>query len=68
MEMIDVESSNLDSIGYDEPTREMNIAFNDGSLYAYYNVPPDIWNGFQNASSAGQYFHQNIKGKYEHYR
>ena len=35
------------------------ITFNNRSVYTYYNVPRDVFNGLVNADSAGKYFNKN---------
>lgn len=62
MTMQPVSSSNIASIGYENGL--LHIRFHSGGLYAYYNVPTSIYNGFMNASSHGSYFHSHIKGRY----
>lgn len=69
VEMIEVTSSNIHSIGYDETSSTLYIRFRDGlKLYRYEPVPPAIWIGLRLATSAGQFFTEQIKGyfKYEH--
>ncbi|TZE80651.1 KTSC domain-containing protein [Calorimonas adulescens] len=61
MERQNVQSSNLRSIGYDQTTQTLEIEFNNGGIYQYYNVPQIIYEGLLNASSHGKFFHQYIK-------
>ena len=56
-----VESSNIASIGYDANSNTLEIAFNHGGVYQYFNVPESVYGGLMNASSHGQYFDRNIK-------
>ena len=64
MQMIQVSSSNINSIGYDKNLEVLRIEFHEGNLYEYYNVPNSIYNGLMSATSKGSYFHENIKNKY----
>ena len=64
MEMIDVSSSNILRIGYDESTALLIIEFKDGSSYEYYDVPQYEYDGLMIAESHGKYAHQNIYKKY----
>ncbi|MDR2666727.1 MAG: KTSC domain-containing protein [Holosporales bacterium] len=57
-----VDSSDLACVGYENGT--MHISFQNGGLYAYYNVPMSIHRELMNAPSHGRYFHTYIKGKY----
>lgn len=68
MFMMSVSSGNLDSAGYDECLKILHIQFNNGSLYEYYDVPKNIYLGLITASSAGKYFAEYIKGKYNYSR
>lgn len=64
-----VNSSNLESIGYDATYQLLEIEFNSGSVYQYYGVPESIYQGLMSASSHGQYFDREIKkGGYSYNR
>lgn len=41
------------------------IMTTDKQDYLYQNLPIDIWTGFKNASSFGQYYNSNIKHRYQ---
>ncbi len=56
-----VDSSNLASVGYDSQSQTLEIEFNHGGIYQYFNVPSSIHNGLMGASSHGEYFDRNIK-------
>lgn len=59
-------SSNIKEIGYDGETRELTVTFVNKSQYAYADVPPEIFEDFALAESAGRFFHQKVKGKFEY--
>ncbi len=61
MERTPVQSSNLESVGYDHVSLTLEIAFLNGSAYQYFDVPEHIFDGLMGASSKGSYFNQNIK-------
>lgn len=61
-----VYSSDLYSVGYENGTLE--IAFNSGGVYQYYNVPYSLYQGLMSASSHGKYFHAYIKNGYSYSR
>lgn len=61
MERVQVESSNLASVGYEPETTTLEIEFHNGGIYQYSGVPEDVHQGLMNAGSKGSYFHQNIK-------
>jgi hypothetical protein len=63
-----VSSSNLRSVGYDPRTQTLEIEFNSGDIYQYFNVPAIIYQGLMSAGSHGKYFNQNIKKTYHYLR
>ena len=63
MERISIQSNNIVSVGYDSETEILEIEFNNGA-YQYSGVPKVVHSGLMSASSAGSYFHRNIKDKY----
>lgn len=56
-----VESSNLASVGYDVENEILEIEFNKGGVYQYFDVPENVYEELMSASSHGQYFDRNIK-------
>jgi hypothetical protein len=38
----------------------------DKQDYLYQNLPLEVWTGFKNASSFGQYYNANIKNRYQY--
>jgi hypothetical protein len=61
MERVQVESSNLASVGYEPETTTLEIEFHNGGVYQYSGVPEDVHQGLMNAESKGSYFYHNIK-------
>ncbi len=61
-------SSNLEHAKYDETNQKLTIGFKTGALYEYTDVPMDVWEGLINASSAGSFFHQAIRGAFNYAR
>lgn len=62
--MAAVESSNVESIGYDESAQILRVKFISGGTYDYKNVPVMEYEQLKNASSIGSYLNRNIKGSY----
>lgn len=60
MQLIPVSSSNIFSIGYEENT--LYVQFHSGALYAYYNVPEDVYHALMSAPSHGKYLAAHVKG------
>ncbi len=63
MDRVSIRSSNIESVGYDSESETLEIEFDNG-VYRYSGVPEVVHRGLMSASSAGRYFHGNIKGKY----
>ena len=65
-----VESTAIDSVGYDPDTAVLEILFTSGELYRYFAVPPSVHRGLLDADSAGRFFAQRIRHVYpdEHVR
>lgn len=61
MNRIPVNSSNINSIGYDILSAILEVEFKDGSIYRYYDVPDYIYKELMNAKSYGQFLSENIK-------
>ena len=64
MQRTPVSSSNLASVGYDASSATLEIAFNEGGVYQYYQVPESVYHGLMAASSKGRYFDSMIKKVY----
>ncbi|MDR3782608.1 MAG: KTSC domain-containing protein [Candidatus Nitrosotalea sp.] len=64
MERIRVKSSNLRSIGYDEPTQILEIEFQQGGTYQYFGVSKKIYDNLMKALSPGEYYERFIKNRY----
>ena len=59
-------SSNLRSVGYSDNVLE--IEFNSGGIYQYFNVPVEVFFRLMSAPSHGKFFHANIKNRYYYKR
>jgi len=66
MEMINVASSNIESIGYDGFLLRLRIKFlTSEKVYSFDSVPPELHKEFMESESKGRFFYQRIKGKYD---
>lgn len=63
-----VASSNLRSVGYDEPSETLEIEFLSGGIYRYFNVPVNLYRKLMQASSKGRFLHQYIKNAFPYSR
>lgn len=58
-------STAIRAASYNAATMTLTIWFTrSGRSYDYYNVPPQIWQRLQMASSAGEYFNHFIRDQY----
>ena len=66
MDRIHVNSSNIESIGYENSSQTLEISFINSGIYQYYGVPYDIYQGLMNADSHGRFLHQYIKNNFSY--
>jgi len=66
MKRTPVTSSNIASIGYNEQQSLLEIEFNNGGVYQYYDVPISVYQEQLNASSHGKYFAEKIRNNYQY--
>lgn len=60
-----VNSSALQSIGYDAEKHILELEFRDeGGVWQYFNFKPAAYKKFVNSESLGHFFVTRIKGKY----
>jgi hypothetical protein len=62
MDMINVDSSNLAAVGYDEESSILQVEFKNGGTYQYFDVPENLFEGLRDADSVGGFLAKNIKG------
>jgi len=65
MQMIHVNSSAIQSAGYDPDTQQMKVKFNQGQTYNFCRVPEHIFKGLISAASKGTYYNSHIRGRYQ---
>jgi hypothetical protein len=63
-----IHSSMIASAGYDKKKSVLEIEFNSGAIWHYYDVTEKIFEGLKKSSSAGRYFDDYIKDEYEEMR
>lgn len=68
MKRIPVSSSNVASIGYDPKTHTLEVEFQNGNVYQYFDVPQDVYDAFNGAESTGKFLNSQIKGCYRYAR
>jgi hypothetical protein len=63
-----VSSSSLASVGYDAGQSILEIEFQSGSVYEYFDVPQTVYDGLMAAGSLGWYFDEHVKRAGYRYR
>lgn len=64
--MKSVNSSNIDSIGYNATKKQLFVKFKNDTIYVYKDVPKDVWNELQNVESKGKFVYYEIKDVYDY--
>jgi len=64
MERKSIESSMIRSIGFDSESSILEIEFNSGAIWQYFDFPESEWYEFENAESQGKYFNREILNQY----
>lgn len=66
MRRVPVESSCIDSVGYDNEVLE--VRFNNGGVYRYFEVPAQLYRQLLAAESKGRFFNHHIRDDYSYMR
>lgn len=66
MHRVQVNSSNLSSVGYEPASATLEVAFNHGGIYQYYGVPASVHAALLCATSKGSYLAHFVKGQYRY--
>ena len=61
MNRMEVQSSNLRSVGYDEKRQILEIEFSNSNIYEYTRVSKDIYVALMQAKKKGAYFSKYIQ-------
>jgi hypothetical protein len=64
MPFLDVESSNVDALAFDQMTTTGYVRFTSGDTYAYMDVRRNLWIDFYRADSVGGFLHSKVKGEF----
>lgn len=59
-------SSNVATIKYEDVQSILEITFNNGGVYHYFDVPPQVADEFRRAESKGTFLAANIKGNFRY--
>ncbi len=61
---IEVNSSMIEKLAYDDDTRELLVGFKGNRQYYYVNVPKSLYEKLLCSTSKGKFLIENIKGTY----
>jgi hypothetical protein len=64
MNMQEVDSSSIAAIGYETTSRTLEIAFKNGRIYRYFDVPTWLNEAFVACGSKGRFFNENVRDLY----
>lgn len=64
MDRKNIESSTIRSIGYDPNNSVLEIEFNSGAVWQYFDFPESLWYEFEGSESQGKFFHREIKNQF----
>jgi hypothetical protein len=64
MRRVPVRSTTLRSVGYDPATRTLEAEFRTGRLYAYRDVPAELWLSLLASRSKGKFFNLLIRDRF----
>ena len=54
-------SSNLARVGYDAESHILEVWFQGGGRYRYYDVPSKLWENLTHSESMGRYFMSSVR-------
>ncbi|MCH8080061.1 MAG: KTSC domain-containing protein [Proteobacteria bacterium] len=64
-ELIFVDSSNIEAIGYDDDTQELHVQFLSSGYYVYSDVPREVFDDLMNSPSKGSFLNREVKSIYQ---
>lgn len=66
MNRTQVQSSMINSIGYDPDEMDLDIEFLSGKIVTYHKVPIEVYYQFMETPSKGKFFHALIRDIYDY--
>jgi KTSC domain len=64
IEMLPACSTMAAQVGYDYDREILQIEFNNGAVYQYSEVEPELWEDLHDTDSIGSFYNREIKGYY----
>ena len=66
MDRVPVQSSNVAEVGYDPTTMTLEVAFRNGTVYQYFDIPEILYQELLHAESVGKFLNTQIKNNYRY--
>lgn len=66
MQRVPIISATIRSIGYDARMAILEVEFNSGDVYRYFNVPEHLYRNLISAVSKGQFLNEYIRYNYRY--
>jgi hypothetical protein len=66
VEWMPVESGLFSSAAYRASVRQLDLRFQDGKIYRFFDCPVTVFNEFVTAASKGRYFSQQIRNRFRY--
>lgn len=66
MDRVPVQSSNISEVGYDPASMTLEVAFTNGTIYQYFDVPETLYQELLHAESVGKFLNTQIKNSYRY--
>jgi len=61
---VNLDSTTLAAVVYDDCRAELQLDFRDGARYAYSGIAPELFRDLLCATSKGSFFNQYIRGRF----
>ena len=68
MTITNINSSNIQTVEYNEDLNTLIVEFKSGAKYAYSTVPKAVFDRMITADSVGRYLNSNIRNNYTYVR
>jgi hypothetical protein len=62
----EMDSSLIEDVGYDVENKTLEISFQSGDTYQYFDVPKGLVTEFMFSESAGVFFNEQIKDNFDY--
>jgi hypothetical protein len=64
MHRANVSSSAISSVGYDDRSAVLEVEFESGAVYDYFDVPPKVYQDLLEAPSKGSFVSHQVRDRY----